>query len=548
MKIVVIGGVAAGPKTASRISRLNKDADITLIEKGKFLSYAGCGLPYYVSGVVKSQAELMSTPVGVVRDPIFFSKVKNIHVRNNTKAMKIDREKKTVLVKTKDGENEIPYDTLVLSTGSTPFVPDFPGKELDNVFTLQKVEDAENIKSLLEKKQALDIIIVGGGLIGIEMAEAFVHSHCRVTILERLPHILPMLDDEMAENVEKYLEAQGVKVRTNINVEAFLGNGHVHGVKTDKEEFKCDAVLVAVGVRPNAKLAKEAGLEIGKTGGIKVNSQMQTSDSSIYAVGDCAEQKDLITQKECYVPLGSTANKQGRVAANNICGKEDHFPGVLGSAVCKIFDYTIARTGLSEKQAKREGYDVLTVLSPAPDKPHFYPTAKPIFIKLIVDRATRKLLGMQSVGPGDAVMRCNSVVAAITSGMTVDDIAEIDLCYAPPYTPAMDNILTAANIARNKLDGLYTSYTPAEVKEKQKAGNDFILLDVRTPPELEWKSIKGAINIPLGKLREEELTLPKDKEIITFCKISLRGYEAAMILKAKGYNDVKVMDGGILMW
>ena len=548
MKVVVIGGVAAGPKAASRINRLCFDAEITVVEKGEFLSYAGCGLPYYVSGKVESQAELMSTPVGVVRDPVFFSKVKNVKVLNKTEALKIDRGNKIVEISGPDGVFGLEYDKLVLAAGSSPFVPQFDGIGLKNIFTMQKIEDAENIRSLLADKKAKDIVIVGGGLIGIEMAEAFVESNCRVTILERLDHILPMLDDEIAANVEQYLESKGVKVRTGVSVQEFTGADVIEKVITDSGEFVCDAALIAVGVRPNVSLARDAGLEIGVTGAIKVNESMQTSDPDIYAAGDCAEQINIITGKPVHVPLGSTANKQGRVAANNICGLADRFPGVLGSAVCKIFDYTVARSGLSEKEAVANGYEVMTVHAPAPDRPHFYPGFAPIYIKLVVNKSDRALLGIQAVGPGEAEKRVNAAVAPLTKGMTVDEIAELDLCYAPPYSPAMDNLIAAANIARNKLDGLFDAYTPAQVKAKLAAGEDILLLDVRLPAELEWKKIDQAVNIPLGALRTRYTELPKDREIIAYCKISLRGYEAARILKANGYDNVKVMDGGMMLW
>lgn len=547
-KIIVIGGVAAGPKAASRINRLDPDADITIIERGELLSYAGCGLPYYVSGKVSTQEDLMSTPAGVVRDPVFFSKVKNVRVLNRTEAVSINPTEKSVRVKGPDGEQTLAYDQLVMATGASPSVPPFDGLALQNIFTLQKIEDAERIRALLAENKAKDIVIVGGGLIGIEMAEAFVECHCRVTIVERLPHILPMLDDEMAENVERYLESNGIKVRTGVTVNAFAGHDQVEQVITNQGSFAADMVLVSVGVSPNVALAQQAGIKLGDTGAIWVTPQMQTSEPDIYAVGDCAEQQHMVTGLPCYVPLGSTANKQGRVAANSICGKPDQFPGVLGSAVCKIFDYTIARSGLSEKEARAAGYEVETVLSPSPDKPHFYPGSAPIIIKLVVNKINRILLGIQVVGSGEAEKRVNAAVLAIAKGLTVDELSYTDLCYAPPYSPAVDNLLTAAHIACNKLDGMFESYTPAEVKQLLADGGEPVLLDVRAPHELEWKQVEGAVNIPLGALRTQYEQLPKDREIIAFCKVSLRGYEAALVLKSHGFTNVKVMEGGVMMW
>lgn len=550
MKVVIIGGVAAGPKTGSKIIRLCPDADVTLVEMGEFLSYAGCGLPYYISGVVKEQAELMSTPVGTVRDSVFFQKVKNVHVLNHTEATKINVDQKNVTVKhVKDGgEKQLPYDKLVLATGATPVIPPIKGVDLKNVFTLHGVEDAEGIKAAFSSGKAQDVTIVGGGLIGIEVAEAFQELGARVTIVERLPQILSFLDWEMATLVTKHLESKGVKVLTGTSVTELAGEEYVNCVITDKKQIPSDIVIMAIGVRPNVKLAKDAGLTIGGCGGITVNEKMQTSNADIYAVGDCVEVVNRITKKSVLMPLGSTANKHGRVAAMNVCGMEDSFPGVLNTAICKVFDYAVSCAGLSEAIAKSEGYDVVTVLTPAPDKAHFYPAAKLIMIKMVVDKKTRKLLGAQIIGPGDADKRIDVAATAITAGMTVDDIANLDLAYAPPFSPAMDNMITAANVARNKLDERYESITPMQVKEKIDNNEDFIFLDARSPGEYETMHIANTKLIPLGKLRDSSDELDKDKEIIVFCKISLRGYEAALILKSRGFEKVKVMDGGVLMW
>ena len=551
LKVVIVGGVAAGPKVGSRIIRLCPEADVTLIEKGEFLSYAGCGLPYYISGVVKEQAELMSTPVGTVRDTVFFQNVKNVHVHNHTEVISIDRSAKKVTVKSmEDGsESELDYDKLVLATGAKPFQLPIDGIDLDHVYTLHGVEDAEGIKDSFKNRNAQEVTIIGGGLIGIEMAEAFAEMGARVTIVEAMDQILAFLDWEIAQLVVKHLGAKGVKVLTDTKVQALQGKGSVEKVITNKGEFPCDIAIAAVGVRPNIKLAVDAGLEIGELGGIKVNDQMQTSDPDIYAAGDCVESLNIITNKPCYVPLGSTANKQGRVAADSICNVgRDKFPGVLGTAICKVFDYGVASTGLSEKLARKEGFNVETLLSPAPDKAHFYPTAMPVMLKMVFDKDSRRLLGLQAVGPGDVDKRVDVAATAITAKMTVDDVANLDLAYAPPYSPAMDNIITAANVARNKLDGLYESISPVEVKQKLDAGEDIFMLDVRSPAEYEMMRLDNATLIPLGKLRKSLDQIPMDKEVIAFCKISLRGYEAALILKANGYKNVKVMDGGVLMW
>jgi len=551
MKIVIIGGVAAGPKVASKIIRNCPEAEVTIVEKGEFLSYAGCGLPYYISGVVESQKELMATPVGTVRDSVFFQNVKNVKVLNYTEATEIDRKSKKVTIKLQDGSEDcVDYDKLVLATGATPVYPPIPGINLKNIYTLHGVDDAEGIKAQLSDCKAMDAVIVGGGLIGVEMAEALTERGCRVSIVEMLPRILPMLDPEMAILAEKHFEAKGVKILTATKVLGFQGKLDVQQVITDQAIINAGMVILAVGVKPNVVLASSAGLEIGSTGAIQVNPQMQTSDPEIYAAGDCVECVNRITGKPCFIPLGSTANKQGRVAANSICGMDDSFPGVVGSSVCKVFDFSVARTGLSEQDAKDNGFDVVICLAPAPDKAHFMPTMKPLLLKLIADRKTRRLLGAQATGMGVADKRIDVAATAISAGMTVDEVANLDLCYAPPYAPAMDNLITAVNILRNKMDGLLEGITAAEVKAKMDKDDNFVFLDVRTGAELNQMRIDPCLHIPLGKLRSslEQLEKYKYSEIIAFCKISLRGYEAALILKSAGFENVKVMDGGILMW
>jgi NADPH-dependent 2,4-dienoyl-CoA reductase/sulfur reductase-like enzyme/rhodanese-related sulfurtransferase len=549
IKVVVVGGVAAGLKAASKIIRLKPDADVTVVERDEYLSYAGCGLPYYISGLIK-EAELLSTPVGIMRDAVFFQSVKNVHVLTRTEGMEIDRAGKRLRVRDlRSGEESwLEYDKLVLATGASPVVPQIPGVGLGNIFTLHGVRDAEGIKAALSKGRAHDVVIVGGGLIGMETTEALATSGCRVTIVEMLPQTLHILDAEMARLVELHLESKGVKVLTGAKVLSFEGQGKVQTVVTEKGSLPADLVIMGIGVRPNAKLAREAGLEIGTTGAIKVDERMQTSDSDIYAAGDCVECRDLLTGQACYVPLGSTANKQGRVAAVNICGGNDTFPGVLGSIVLKVFDYGVARTGLTESAARELGYDVVAALAPGPDKAHYMPSAKLLMLKLVVDRATRRLLGAQAVGPGVGDKRTDVAAMAIASGWTVDQLANADLTYAPPFSPALDNLITAANVARNKLDGLMVGVSAAEVHRMLQEKRDFLFIDVRTPGEYESVRLPGSTLIPLSALRGRLEELPRDKEIVTFCQISLRGYEAALVLQAAGFKNVRVLDGGLAMW
>jgi NADPH-dependent 2,4-dienoyl-CoA reductase/sulfur reductase-like enzyme/rhodanese-related sulfurtransferase len=559
-RIVIVGGVACGPKAAARARRLDPDARITIIEKGETLSYAGCGIPYFLSGDVKEASGLTETPLGVARDTDFFKTLKDITVLNRTFAESIDRDNKTVhVVNVADGSrSRIPYDKLVLATGSQPFLPDIPGRDsVNNVFTLCShacVEDAVKIDRALVEGKLKNAVVIGGGLIGLEITESLVRRGLSVTIVETMDRILPgLLDAEMSVYLTRHLTQQGVGVMTGTTVTRITGDarGNVVSVVTDKGEVPADFVLVAVGMKPNAKLAKDSGIEIGKLGGILIDEEMKTSDPDIYAGGDCVEQMGLVHGRRVTIPMGSTANKHGRVIGTNVTGGNERFRGVCGTAIVKVFDYTAAATGLSETAAKKAGFVVQTVLSPSPDKAHYYPGAQTIVIKLVADAGSRRLLGAQIIGPGDVDKRVDVAAVALGFGATVDQAADFDLAYAPPYSSAMDNIITASNIMRNKLDGIAKSVTPMQVMERITRGDDFVLLDVRTPSEITTDGqlpSGNVVHIPLGKLRERAGDLPKNTEIITFCKVSLRGYEAAKTLEGLGFTDVKFMDGGIVMW
>jgi NADPH-dependent 2,4-dienoyl-CoA reductase/sulfur reductase-like enzyme/rhodanese-related sulfurtransferase/two-component sensor histidine kinase len=550
LRVVIVGGVTAGTKAAAKIIRLRPDADVTIVEKGSVLAYAGCGLPHYVSGVVRDPKRLISSPAGVVRDPVFFRQVKNIHVLNQTEAVAIERAAKRVRVRdvVTGRETTLPYDKLLLATGAAAVVPESLNRALRNVFTLHGVKDAEGIRSALAAGIAQDVVIVGGGLIGIEMTEALVRKGARVTIVEQRGHILPVVDPDMACLVERHLEEHGVRIVTRSAARSLQGDDVVTGVVTDTGTYPADMVILACGLQPNSALAAQAGLTIGSASAIRVNGLLQTSDPDIYAAGDCVETLHRVTNRPMYLPLGSTASRQGRIAAINICGGQETFPGIMGSCICKVFDYCVARTGLKETEARDAGYDVVTVLVPGPDRAHYMPTANPIFLKLVTDRRTRRLLGAQATGPGASDKRIDVAAVALAAEMTVDQIANMDLCYAPQYSTAMDNIITACNVARNKLDGIMVGVSPAEVHRMLRERQPFVFLDVRTPEEVDQVRLPRSTAIPLGALRGRISELPRDQDIVTFCDISLRGYEAALILKAAGFTRVRVMEGGLAMW
>ena len=557
--IVVIGGVATGPKAAARARRRDPRAEITIIEKGRHISYAGCGMPYCVAQEISGDCySLTHTAVGVPRDAAYFRNVKDINVLTQTLAVRIDRQAKqveTVNIETQE-HRLIPYDKLVIATGSTPIVPPIEGMNLKRVIRLNELEDAINVCDLLGSCTLERAVIIGSGYIGLEMAEAFAKRHMHVTVVEMLPHVLPrVLDPEMATFLTRHLRAKGVVVRLNAQVSKIVGDdqGNVSGVVlANGETIPASLVLVAVGVRPNIKLAQEAGLKIGTTGAIAVNEYLQTSDPDIYAGGDCVENVELLTGKKIYVyvPLGSTANKHGRVIGDNVTGGHTTFPGILVTSVLRVFDYNVGKTGLNEREARANGFDVVTALNPSTDASHYLPTAKLVLMKMVADRATGRLLGVQAVGPGDGVKRVDVAATALTCGGDVKHIADIDLAYAPPYATAIDLIQHTANIIRNKMDGLAKSITPLEVKEKLDRGDDFVWLDVRSPAEYEQMRIEDPRIklIPLGMLRRRLNELPRDKEIIAFCKLSLRGYEAQTILEGAGFTNVKFMDGGVVAW
>ena len=549
MEIAIIGGGAAGLKAAARARRRDEEASITVIDAGKYPSLGRCGLPYYVGGIVNELDDLRKTTYGAVRDEKYFKKLFNIDILTETRAKKIDRDRRTVLIEKDGKEDELSYDYLVIATGARPSIPPIPNIDADGVTTLTDPESAEKILEMWMEEEISDAVIIGGGLIGLETAEALKMLDLNVTLIEALPHVLPAkLDQEMAMLVEKHLAEKGVRVLTNTLVKEIVADDRVRAVKTDKEEIPADVVVVATGVKPNVELAKDCGLEIGETGAIKVNEFMQTSDERIFAGGDCVENINLITGKPVYTSLGDVANKHGRVIGDNITGGKSKFPGVIGTSIAKVFDFTVARTGLTEREARSLGYDAVGVLAPAPDRAHYFPQASNIRLKLIFDRKTLRVLGAQSVGLGVIDKRIDVIATAIQAGMTIDDLANLDLAHAPPYSPAIDPVIMASYVSRNLYDGLFEAVDVAYVKERLNR-DDVVIIDLRSEDETKQLKIeaKNVMNIPLTELRERISEIPKDKEVITICPLGLRAYNAARMLKNMGYN-VKVMMGGVAFW
>jgi NADPH-dependent 2,4-dienoyl-CoA reductase/sulfur reductase-like enzyme/rhodanese-related sulfurtransferase len=498
---------------------------------------------------------LTETPVGIPRNPAFFEKVKGFKTLTRAEAVHIDRERKIVRVRNLDtgAEDNIPYDKLVLATGSRPIQPPIPGLELKNVWYMRHPDDAESMVDEIESKGLRSAVLIGAGYIGVEMAEALRKRGLNVTMVEIFHQIMPrFLDPEMAMLAGKHLRKKGIDLALGEKVLAVEGNGKVGSVRTDKRAIAADLVLVGVGVRPNDELARDAGLSCAPGGGILINSHCQTSDPDIYAGGDCVVNHyiDPITSAPQFVPLGSTSNKHGRTIADHIASRPHPFVGIACTGVCMAFDFTLGRTGLTEKQARELDPDIETAIWAGPDKPHYMTQSKPLVIKMIASRRSRKLLGMQIAGPGDGSKRLDVAASAIHFGATVDEIANIDLGYAPPYAPPIDPIATAAHILANKLDGIAKSISPLEAKRRIDNGNDVVLLDVRTPDEYRMLRLPYAnvIHIPLGALRGRTGELPNNKDILAFCKISMRGYEAQLILNSAGFERVWFIEGGLVAW
>lgn len=552
LKIVVIGGVACGPKAAAKAKRCNPDAQVTLIEKGEWISYGGCGLPYYLGATVKDLNDLMTTSWEAVRTPEFMKATKDIDTLLGWEATKINRAEKTVKVKeVKTGEVRVlPYDKLVIATGADNFKPPMEGINATGVFGMKTPKDAVDMQNYIKTEGVSDVVVIGAGLIGMECAEAFINWGLNTTVVEMQGSIFPqVLDAEMGAVFQNYLEGEDLNFMLNTAVEKILtdDNDKVIGVQTNKGIVDAQMVLVAVGVRPCVQLAVDAGLEVDK--GIVINDHCQTSDPDIYAGGDCVVTTNLVSGQRVYAPMGSTANRQGRVIGINVTGGDATHEGVLNTAVCKMFDWSLGACGLSERVAKQLGYDTVTAIVPGPDITHFMPGKKLIMTRLVGDRATGKILGVQIVGPGKVDKRIDTMAAALTFGVTAKQLANIDLSYAPPLSSAMENLTNAANVLQNTIDGKAKSMRYEEFKSKLDS-DDVVFVDLRTAHERAQKMIpaKNQLHIPIEELRARANEVPKDKEVIVFCILSTRGFEGQLILNQAGYDNVSFVQGGIQFW
>lgn len=532
MKVVIVGGVAGGASAAARIRRLDESAEIIVFEKTGYISYANCGLPYYIGDVITDSSDLtLQTPES------FWTRFR-ILVKVNHEVTNIDVTKKTVTVKNllTGTEWEEPFDKLLLSPGAKPVRPNLPGIDSEKIFSLRTVEDTFRIHDYLEKTKAQSAVIVGGGYIGIEVAENLKEKGLNVTIVQRPNQLMNTLDYDMASFVHSKLRVKGISLRLNSNVTSFRQDGErIVTLLEDNSEIAADMVLLAIGVAPENSLAKQAGLKLGVKGSIVVNDRMETSVQDIYAVGDAIQVKHFVTEEDTVIALAGPANKQGRIAADNICGGDSHYQGAMGSSIIKIFDMTVAGTGLTEKAAKSMGIDCESVvLSPA-SHAGYYPGAKVMTMKVVFEKDTWKLLGAQIVGTEGVDKRLDVLATAMHAGMKANMLKDLDLAYAPPFSSAKDPVNMAGFMIENIRNGFVKQYHWDEIADLPRDGS-VTLLDARTVWEYQQGHIDGYINIPVDDLRERMNEIDDSKPVYVICQSGLRSYIACRILTQNGFD------------
>jgi NADPH-dependent 2,4-dienoyl-CoA reductase/sulfur reductase-like enzyme/peroxiredoxin family protein/rhodanese-related sulfurtransferase/TusA-related sulfurtransferase len=543
MKIVIVGGVAGGATTAARLRRLNEDAEIIIFEKGQYISFANCGLPYHIGEVIKKEEDLL------VQTPEGMKNRFNIDVRVNSEVIKINKDKKEIEVKdVLTGKTYFEaYDKLVLSPGADPIRPPLEGIDLEHIFTLRNIPDTLNIKSYIDNNHPKKALVVGAGYIGLEMAENLHARGLEVTVVELSDHVIGPLDFDMASQVHQHLRAQGVNLILNDKVVSFKKNdGNINAELGSGKIIETDMVILGIGVRPETKLAKDVGIALGEKGGILVNEYMQTNIPDIYAVGDAIEVKDFVSGKNALIPLAGPANKQGRIAANHICQILTPYHGTQGTAIAKIFQLAVALTGNNERQLIANGIEYEKSITHSASNATYYPGATPLTIKLLFGKTDGKILGAQIVGIFGVDKRIDVIATAMRAGMTVFDLCELELSYAPPYSSAKDPVNIAGFVASNIIKGdMKVFHWDDEAIKNQE---NSVLIDVRTPDEFAIGSIPNAINIQVDDIRNKVDELPKDKQLNIFCQVGLRGYIANKILKQKGFTDIRNLSGGYKTW
>ena len=538
-RLVIVGGVAAGATAAARARRMNEEAEITVIEQGPYVSYANCGLPYFIArDIEKRSALLLQTPEG-------FDARYGVRVLVRSEVVEIDRAGQRVLVRGPQGETWIPYDNLILAQGGVPIMPPIPGADAPHVFKLWTVPDMDRLHSAIDELRARYAVIIGGGFIGLEMAEAFRKRGLATTVVELLPSVMPAMDRDLGAFVAGELAKNGVQVLTGVSVQTVLPNERMIEL-SDGRRLPADLVLVSVGVRPEIAIAKRIKLAVGPSGGLVVDEHLRTADPHIYAAGDMIEVAHKVSERRARVPLAGPANRQGRIAASNALGLEMRYQGVLGTSVVKVFEATASMTGLSEKAARDAGFAVGTAVVHRDHHAAYYPGAQELTLKIVYDRKTARLLGAQAFGHAGVEKRVDVLATALQGKLTLHDLAELDLAYAPPYSSANDPVNMAAFVALNDLSGFSPLITAAELKTALASAEPPALLDVRTLSEFERSHVRGAIPIPVDELRFELESVPRDRRIAVYCRSGYRAHLALRILKGHGFPDVVNVTGGYL--
>jgi NADPH-dependent 2,4-dienoyl-CoA reductase/sulfur reductase-like enzyme/rhodanese-related sulfurtransferase len=533
-KIVIIGGVAGGATAAARIRRLDEKAEITVLEKGPYVSFANCGLPYFISrDIQRRSALLLQTPEG------FFSRYR-VNVKTNSEAVEIQRDKKNIVVRTQNGEENIPYDKLILAQGGSPIVPPLPGIMQDHVFKLWTIPDMDRIHKFIEEKKPAKAVVAGGGFIGLEMAEALHARGIAVTVVELAPHVMILLDPEFGAMIKNGMEEKGIIVKTNVGLSAI---GEKSIALSDGAKIETDMVLLSIGVRPELTLAKSAGLEIGASGGLVVDEMMRTSDPDIYGAGDMVEIINKVHGKKVRIPLAGPANRQGRIAGTNALGGKMVYRGALGTSVVKLFDRTAASTGLSEKAAREAGFDTGISYVFKDNHVTYFPGGKPLALKIVYDKKSGRLLGGQAYGEAGVEKRIDVLATALHGKMTLEDLSELDLAYAPPYNSANDPVNMASFIGLNHISGYSPLRTPEEALKELKTGNG-VILDVRTVGEQSKAPLAGVLHIPADEIRDRLDEIPKDKMIYLLSKDGFLGHTSLQILVSEGWKNIFNIAGG----
>lgn len=538
MKVVIVGGVAGGASAAARLRRLDETAEIIMFERGEYISFANCGLPYYVGGTIKKRASLL------VQTPKAMNRRFNIEVRTFSEVTRIIPEAKEVEVQNhQTGETyRESYDNLVLSPGAAPVIPPIPGVDLPGVFTIRNVPDSDAVKAYIENTQPQSAVVIGAGYIGLEMVEVLLQQNVKVQLVEAGTQVMASLDADMASIVHQYLKKQGVNLYLNSLAEALEGEAQVRAVRlANGETIAADMVILGAGVRPEVKLAREAGLTIGSSGGIKIDDYLRTSDPFIYAVGDAIEVKHFVTGQDVLIPLASPANRQGRIVADNIVGRPIAYHGAQGTGIVRVMDLVIAVTGANARTLKSQGVEYLSCHTHPFPHATYYPGGQQMAMKLLFAPVTGKVLGAQIVGNEGVDKRIDVLAVAIRAGMNVFDLQELELAYAPPFSSAKDPVNMLGYTAGNIINGDVESVAWEQVPDLVAKGA--FLIDVRTPREVESGGVEGAVNIPVDDLRDRIEEIPKDKPVLLTCQVGIRAYVAVRILRQKGYQVLNVSGG-----